>query len=279
MPWRVGADKNTTIKLSHDAKINGNSVSAGTYSFHAIVQDEEWTLILNSDHQAWGSYFYEPDKDVLRFKVKPDKAEFAEWLQFGFENLSNKSCTAYLHWGAVKVPFNIEFDHHKIVLEKYRQELTGLAGFNQAAWGTAARYCLQNQVNLNEAMTWIDKALSMNGGNTFDNKVVKAGLLTVMGKAADSDKIMQESMKDASEAELNRYGYQLMGQDKLDEAIKIFTLNVNRHPASWNTYDSLGEAYAKKGDKKGARMNYERAYEMAPGNQKSRLEGIIKGLK
>ena len=47
---------------------------------------------------------------------------------------------------------------------------------------------------------------------------------------------------------------------------------------SWNTYDSLGEALNNKGDKKGAREYYEKAYEMDPANQKVRIEGILKNL-
>jgi Flp pilus assembly protein TadD len=64
----------------------------------------------------------------------------------------------------------------------------------------------------------------------------------------------------------------------LDEAITIFKLNIKNHPDSWNTYDSLGEALNNKGEKKGARANYEKAYEMAPANQKGRIEGILKNL-
>ena len=73
MPWRAGANENTTISLSHDVTINGSPLSAGIYSIHMIVQEEEWTIIFNSDYQAWGSFFYEESKDVLRIKVKPEK--------------------------------------------------------------------------------------------------------------------------------------------------------------------------------------------------------------
>jgi predicted Zn-dependent protease len=50
---------------------------------------------------------------------------------------------------------------------------------------------------------------------------------------------------------VNTYGYLLMGQGKVDSALVIFRKNIKDHPKSWNTYDSLAEAYAKKGDKKG----------------------------
>ena len=278
MPWRTGADENTVITLSHDAKIGGKTIPAGKYSIHMIVQEDEWTLILNKDYQAWGSFFYEQDNDILRTKVKPQEAAFEEWMMFGFDSLSRSSCQAYLHWGTVKVPFTIEFDRHKITLDTYRAELTSLPGFNPAAWGGAARYCLQNEINLDEAMTWIDKALSMNNGNTFNKVAVKAGLLGLKGKTDEGDKLIAAAMENATENELNNYGYQLMGQDRLDEAIKIFKLNIERNPDSWNVYDSLGEALANKGEKKAAKENYEKAYEMAPAGQKARIEGILKGL-
>lgn len=278
MPWRAGANENTTISLSHDAKVNGSALSAGKYSIHAIVQDAEWTIIFNNEVNAWGSFFYEPSNDVLRIKAKPGKAEFKEWLTFDFENLTLGSADLTLHWGEVKVPISIEFDQHQVTLDTYRQELTNLQGFNQAAWGAAARYCLQNNVNADEAMTWIDKALGMNGGNNFNNNSVKAGLLTAAGKKAEGDKLMEASIGTSTEAELNLYGYQLMNQGNLDEAIDIFKLNIKRFPDAWNVYDSLGEALNNKGDKKGAKENYEIAHDKAPAAQKARIETIIKGL-
>jgi len=278
MPWRAGANENTTISLSHDAKINGSPLSAGKYSIHALVQDSEWTIIFNSDLDAWGSFFYESSNDILRIKVKPGKAEFKEWLTFDFDNFSQGSADLNLHWGEVKVPISIEFDQHKVVLDRYQKELSNLQGFNQAAWAAAARYCLQNNINLDEAMTWIDKALGMNGGNTFNNNSIKAGLLTAKGQKEEGDKLMEASIGTSTEAELNVYGYQLMNQGRLDEALDIFRLNIKRNPDAWNVYDSLGEALNNKGDKEGAKENFEIAYEKAPAGQKARIEAVIKGL-
>ncbi len=278
MPWRAGADENTTITLSHDAKINGNPLAAGKYGLHILVYEEEWTVIFSKDSDAWGSFFYEEINDALRIKIKPQEGEYREWLMYGFENLTPGSCDVFLSWGKVKTSFNIAFDRHAIVLDTYRKNLTTLPGFNQAAWATAARYCMQNNINTEEAMVWIDKALGMNGGQNFNNHTIKAGLLSLQGKKEEGDKLLESSMNAATEAELNIYGYQLMNQNQLDEAITIFRLNIKNHPDSWNTYDSLGEALNNKGDKEGARANYEKAYEMAPTNQKARIEGILKNL-
>lgn len=49
------------------------------------------------------------------------------------------------------------------------------------------------------------------------------------------------------EAEFNRLGYQLLGQNKVKEAIEIFKMNVEMYPDSWNVYNSLGEGYMNDG--------------------------------
>jgi predicted Zn-dependent protease len=46
---------------------------------------------------------------------------------------------------------------------------------------------------------------------------------------------------------MNNLGYQLMGDAKMDEAIRVFKNNIERYPNSANVYDSLAEAYEKNG--------------------------------
>ncbi|HET8836812.1 MAG TPA: hypothetical protein VFN08_18935, partial [Gemmatimonadales bacterium] len=71
-----------------------------------------------------------------------------------------------------------------------------------------------------------------------------------------------------------------MGQGKVDSAIAIFRKNTRDYPKSWNTYDSLGEAYARKGDKKQASANYAKALAMVENDaQKKRIEGVLVGLR
>lgn len=71
---------------------------------------------------------------------------------------------------------------------------------------------------------------------------------------------------DFGEPELNTLGYQLLEMKKIREAIAIFQLNVEAYPQSFNTYDSLGEAYMAAGEKELAIKNYERSLELNPLN-------------
>ncbi|MGB6633307.1 MAG: tetratricopeptide repeat protein, partial [Terriglobales bacterium] len=68
------------------------------------------------------------------------------------------------------------------------------------------------------------------------------------------------------ESDLNRLGYILMSQNQLDTAIQILRLNVESYPDSANAYDSLGEVYAKHGDRELAIKNYEKSIQLNPNN-------------
>lgn len=278
MPWRAGANETTIITFSNDVKIEGKDLKAGSYGLHMIPNGKDVTVIFNKNTGSWGSFFYEEELDALRVKVQMIDAEHRENLQYTFDNITPNSATVYLHWGDKKIPFKAEVDQHEVVLSTYRRQLTTLPGFNQAAWGAAAAYCQLNNVNLDEAMTWIEKALSMGGGANFNNKQVKAGILALQGHTKAAEELKTAAMETATEAELNVYGYQLMGANKLDEALKIFKLNIERFPDSWNVFDSYAEALGNKGNKEEAAKYYKMALKKAPEGQKERIEQAIKNL-
>ena len=67
-------------------------------------------------------------------------------------------------------------------------------------------------------------------------------------------------------AELNQVGYALLEAGRVEEAIKVFQLNVESYPEDGNGYDSLAEAYAAKGEKALAIKNYAKSLELDPTN-------------
>jgi CubicO group peptidase (beta-lactamase class C family) len=68
------------------------------------------------------------------------------------------------------------------------------------------------------------------------------------------------------EQDLNAMGYALLGNKKVDAAIRVFQLNVEMFPEASNPYDSLAEAYMTAGNKDLAIKNYARSLELNPGN-------------
>lgn len=70
--WRAGANENTTFSFDKDVKIGNTTVKAGKYGFFIIPSESmEWTVILNSKNDAWGSNGYNQDLDILRLDLEP----------------------------------------------------------------------------------------------------------------------------------------------------------------------------------------------------------------
>jgi tetratricopeptide (TPR) repeat protein len=157
------------------------------------------------------------------------------------------------------------------------EELKGPTGFNWQGPASAANYALQNKINTEQALKWADQAIAQN--NSFPTLNVKAGLLRETGKTAEADKLMTDAIAIATENELNTYGYQLLGQGEHDKAIEMFKLNTQRHPKSANTWDSLGEGYFTKGDKKNAIANFKKSLSLnPPANVKANSEKFLKQM-
>ena len=53
---------------------------------------------------------------------------------------------------------------------------------------------------------------------------------------------------------------------RFKDAIEIFKLSVQVYPQSYNTYDSLAEAYMDNGDTDLAIQNYQKSLRLNPGN-------------
>ena len=106
--WRAGANEATTISFSKDVLIEGQKLTAGTYSFFTIPTENEWTVIFNRVAHQWGAFNYNPEFDALRVKVKPQNAEPAEWLTYSFDLIGEKSAHLMLRWEKLKLVLKIE---------------------------------------------------------------------------------------------------------------------------------------------------------------------------
>lgn len=277
-PWRAGANENTTIKFSHDAKIEGKPVPAGEYGlFFVINEDNTGELILSKDNRSWGSFFYDPKQDLLRTKIQLREIPLTEMLTYDFINSTKNSSELVLNWEKKQFPVKIEFAVDDIVMANAEEELKGPTGFTWQGYTSAADYAVQNNTNYEQALKWIDKAISMN--NSFSTLSVKSNILKGMNKTDEADKIMNDAIAVANENELNLYAYQLMNNKQYDKAIEMLVLNTKRFPKSANCFDSLGEAFATKGDKKNAIVNFKKSLSMdPPANVRANSEKFLKQL-
>ncbi len=135
----------------------------------------------------------------------------------------------------------------------------------------------ENKGRLKEALECYEKLLSIEPHilevrrdyhqllllNTFTDQGVDAlaGMYRDLKKSHPSE---------INEGTLNILGYRLLGNNKIQEAIQIFKLNVEIHPNYANGYDSLGEAYMKAGENELAIQNYQKSLELDPGNNNAK---------
>ncbi|HNO28323.1 MAG TPA: DUF2911 domain-containing protein [Chitinophagales bacterium] len=284
-PWRGGANMNTTISFSHDVLVNGSALKAGTYGLHFIPNKDEWTVIFSSNSTSWGSFFYKPEEDVLRVQTKPAANNYHEWLTYEFTDRQTDACTVELMWELLRVPISIKVpDIKQVYVENFRKQLRSDVGFNYQAWVDAANYCVANNVNLQEALTWANYAIEepFFGRVNFATLSCKAGVLKALGKTVQSDSIMKVAIADptASLMDVHFYARGLQAEKKNKEALEIFLINYQKHPESPVTNLGLARGYSANGDYKNALKYAKAAQKLNPDPQvKQTLENAIKTLE
>jgi DUF2911 family protein/tetratricopeptide repeat protein len=278
-PWRAGANENTLITFSTDVKIGGKPLRAGTYGLHMLPTAKDWTVMFSTATQAWGSFTYDVKEDALRVTVTPRQTPTTEErLLYKFDDLSDTKATLVLAWDKLAVPVAIEVETPKAVMANARQQLRGPTGFTWQSFSQAANYWLRNGGPLDEAQKLIDRSIAMN--ENYQNLNVRATILEKKGDAKGAADTRAKALAIATEGDLNQVGYRLMGEHKVDEALKLFQANADKHPDSWNAQDSLAEALAAKGDKAGAMAAYNKALSLVKDPvQKKRIEGAVARLK
>lgn len=282
-PWRAGANENTKITFSHDVVIGGGQIKAGTYGyFIALAESGPATIILSNNTSAWGSFFYDESEDAARVKVTPQIIAHQETLVFEFDEITANSTVLKLKWEKMAFPIKIEVPVAEIVLAEARKSMQDQPGFNRQTWEQAAGFALQNNVNLEEALGWIDNAIEgkFYSQKTFTNHSIKAQLLTALGKADEADAVMTDAMDLATILEMHQYGRQLIAAGQVDKALGIFERNAKENPNTWPVHYGMARGYSAKGDYKKALAHLEKALANAPNDaSRGRVAANIDKLK
>lgn len=101
--WRTGANEAVELVLYTDFNLGETTLKAGTYSLATIPGETEWTIIINSDLNTWGSYYYNEKKDIARITVPVTKSSKSlEAFSIAFEG-DSKITNMHLAWGTVRV--------------------------------------------------------------------------------------------------------------------------------------------------------------------------------
>jgi hypothetical protein len=212
--WRAGANEATQFVVTDDVMINGQKLAAGSYSLHAIPNKDEWTLVFNGTANQWGSFQYDPAKDTLRVKTKPQWVnDSQEWLEYNISTVTANSATVVLRWEKIAVPFTVTVPNVEAVWRAKVDKAIADNPTNEAIpLQVAGAYA--NDDKWDEALKWVDQSIKVK--ETFRNLSAKANLLWQAGKK-------QEALAAADVA---------IAKGKAD---KVDTANFEKRVAGWKT--------------------------------------------
>jgi hypothetical protein len=281
MPWRTGANGNTTITFSHEVLIEGKPIKAGTYGlFLTPEKDKPWTWIFSTNSSSWGSYYYQQKEDVLRVSVQPLDASFTEWLMFGFDDRLYSSTTAYLQWENKRAGFKIEVPNiNELYLTSVRNELRFNPNRNAPNYIGAANFCLSKKVNLEEGLNWANLAIGYQ--ESFNTLRLKSRILTELGRTTEADEAIQKALNHSTTtaSTMVTYGRGLLREKQNEKAMQVFKLAAKRFPQDKFVPNlGLAHGYTALGDKKNAIKSWEIVIKNVPEDQRKNLESFQKAL-
>lgn len=107
--WRMGANEATEIEFFKQVKIGGKKISKGRYTLYAIVNENDWIIIVNKETDTWGSFKYDAKKDVVRATATVKKMDTSqEYLSMYFEKATG-GYNLIITWDTVKAVLPITY--------------------------------------------------------------------------------------------------------------------------------------------------------------------------
>ncbi|MEP1097347.1 MAG: DUF2911 domain-containing protein, partial [Cyclobacteriaceae bacterium] len=288
LAWRAGANVNTRISFNTDVMIEGQKLKAGSYGFHIDTsEDGSWTLLFAHHDNQWGSYYLDKENHVtLKVETTPVECAFSEQLDYRFINRTDSSVVIALEWGEKRIPFAVSVDLAETVLANFRYELLGENTYRWEAWNDAARWCYDQNINLEEGLAWANR--SINGGYTgfaanknFTNMSTKARILVALNREEElvsTVKEMHTLLDDLGS--IYFFGLFLIENEKAPIAEEMYQKGIEKFgDQNWIMNLGLAQAQFAGGKTKVGLKTAEKALELTPERNKRFAQAAIDGMK
>ncbi|HUS86049.1 MAG TPA: alpha/beta hydrolase-fold protein [Bacteroidales bacterium] len=166
------------------------------------------------------------------------------------------------------------------ILELYPRSLDGLfqvaeLNLSSGRYEDAKRYYAEFlKIRPQEAMIQyrlksVENIINLSAAYEIEQAILSEGL-TSGQKVFQKLKSDTQTQRYFNENEFIQMGYRFLNLNRFNEAIEIFIMSGELYPESYNTWDSLGEAYMNCGDTKNALRNYKKSLDINPENSNAR---------
>tara|TARA_B100000085_G_scaffold92541_1_gene83702 strand:+ start:573 stop:1427 length:855 start_codon:yes stop_codon:yes gene_type:complete len=205
--WRTGADNSTKISFDTDVIISGKTIQSGTYSIFSIPNKESWEIIFYSDVELWGvPRDWSENKIVFSsmFDVKKlKKSNTVETFTISFNDLTNNDVNMSISWENTSVDIKIEVPTRSMVESDINKVLSDNP--KSSDYYAAAVFYRQENINLDKALEWMNKAIEMNESPRFWQYRQQSLIMAANDKYADAVDAAKKSLNLAIEADNQDY--------------------------------------------------------------------------
>lgn len=217
--WRTGADNCTTISFSTDVffisntSIDGVKISktkiikSGKYSIFSIPNKESWDLLLYSDTDLWGvPRDWDENKIVFKSNYQINKSannSVKEMFAISFDNVTNNDVDMIFSWDDVSVKVNIVVPTRRIVSDNIKKVMGGSP--SPSDYYSAAVYYKQENINMDTALKWINKAIDLFENPRFYQLRQQSLIMAANKKYSDAIAVANESLRLSIEADNKDY--------------------------------------------------------------------------
>ena len=205
--WRTGADNSTKISFDTDVIISGKTIQSGTYSIFSIPNKESWEIIFYSDVELWGvPRDWSENKIVFSsmFDVKKlKKSNTVETFTISFNDLTNNDVNMSISWENTSVDIKIEVPTRSMVESDINKILSDNP--KSSDYYAAAVFYRQENINLDKALEWMNKAIEMNESPRFWQYRQQSLIMAANDKYADAVDAAKKSLNLAIEADNQDY--------------------------------------------------------------------------
>lgn len=213
--WRTGANENTTIEFSEDIVISEKTLPKGKYALYSKPEANQWTIFFYKDNKNWGlPKVWNEAQVALQTRVTPSEYPIqTEYFTIEVTPIDNDNGVINLIWDKTLVQIPFKTFTHQQALASIEQELNEKS--TSRDYFNAGTYYFTSKEDVNKALEYVDKAISMEQDVPYYMLRQKSLILAKLGKRREAIKVAEESLKKAQAA--GNTDYVKLNQDSINE--------------------------------------------------------------
>ena len=205
--WRTGANSSTKISFSSDVEINGEKIKEGKYSVFSIPNKDEWDIILYSDYDLWSvPKDWDESKVIFKSSYKVSKLNSGnniETFTISLNDITNNDANLIFAWDQSYVKVKIDVPTRQMVDESISKVMGGAP--KASDYYSAAVYYRQENIKLDVALSWMNKAMDMTENPRFFQLRQQALILAANEMYEEAVNVSRRSLRLSVDADNQDY--------------------------------------------------------------------------